>query len=215
MKFADLEEFQRTRFKPKKTEVYDEIIRWIEALPDLSEMDQDDIVFWADLYSFFDTPPKLKASKDAVAWVEQAVSTDIKYREQLCYAYGDSNNIVATDGRRLHILRKRTRKGYQKGGKPVIGISKEYPNWKHVIPSVGGLDQIEIESSALRTVQIDRYGNRKLCKIGNGLYDLKFVREALAFDGKAVTWITDPLEPLLLVMAGGKRRAVIMPMRTD
>ena len=198
--------------KPTKAEAEDIVIRLAQTARDDTAKDI------ARLWRFFRTKPKAKAKKNVQSWVEQAVSTDDN-RRTLQAAYSDGENIVATDGRRLHFMATDLEKGYYMDSQTVDDRGN-YPNYKQVLPhkDVYEYDKVRMSKSELAT-QSHSYNTRfardpkQLVKIGQALFNVKYLQEAMARDDTAIVWIPkDSGRPIQIDLSEDKY-AVIMPTR--
>ena len=200
--------------KPTKAEAEDIVIRLAQTASDDTAKDI------ARLWRFFQTKPKAKAKKNAQSWVEQAVSTD-QTRFTLQASYSDGENIVATDGRRLHFMTTDLEKGYYMDGQPVDDRGN-YPNYKQVLPhkDVSDYDKVRMSKTELVTQSHSHNSGfardiKQLVKIGQALFNVKYLQEAMARDDAAAVWIPkDAGRPIQLDLSEGKY-AVIMPIGVE
>jgi len=168
------------------------------------------------LLRYFETNPKARAGKDAFAWVAQATSTD-DTRMMINVVNYDGENVVATDGRRLHIMPNTDgKKGFYSKQGQAEKYEYTFPNYKQIIPDTTGRERVELKLSALTVDHVSQ--GLDICVIGGGLYVLAYIKEALAFDKEAVAFIPPmddkgiPEGPIALEMREG-RKAYIMPRR--
>ena len=200
--------------RPKgKREAYVMLCKIVEGLDDTEDKGRKAKL--SSLLRYFETNPKARAGKDAFAWMAQAVSTD-KTRLALTVVSYDDENVVATDGHRLHIMPNTgERRGfYTAQGQPEIE-GPTYPNYKQIIPDTTGRARVVLKLAELTVDHVSQ--GLDVCEICGGLYELKFIKEALAFDGEAVAFIPALFEgvpdgPIALEMGEG-RRAFVMPRR--
>jgi len=194
-----------------KYEAYLDLISVIESL-DIDCLDSRQQRLLCGLSRYFEVEPKRKAAKDAFAWLAQAASNDTT-RLVLNSVYVDKENIVATDGRRLHIMPAGNKK---KGFYDIQGHKVEdqgtYPNYKQVIPQGYKADykKLELSQSDLRTDEV--IGGNDCLVIGDEPFNLKFVKEALAYDKTATVYYMNQGGPVIFEMKEG-RKVVIMPIR--
>lgn len=90
----------------------------------------------ADLYVHF-LPALPKVAKTAFEWVAKACNKELT-RPYLNYVYCDGENIVATDGHRLHMSKAPYGHGvgfYDHSGKKICGVDYTFPEYKKVIPT--------------------------------------------------------------------------------
>ena len=200
-----------TKKPASKYKAYLDLISLVESL-DIDNLNYNQQCLLCGLSRYFEVEPKQKATKDAFAWLAQAASNDTT-RLVLNSVYVDKENIVAADGRRLHIMPAGDKKeGYYDIQGHKVEDQGNYPNYNRVIPQGYKADymKLELSQSDLRTDEV--IGVTDCLVMGDEPFNLKFVKEALAYDKTATVYYMNQGGPVIFEMKEG-RKVVIMPIR--
>lgn len=205
---------------PKKEDCYEALVDIWNTNADTK--DESLVCKFAVLFNYFEPKVTKKSGTDKFAWLFQAVTTD-PTREVLMYAYCDGDFVVATDGRRLHLMpnEEGLAKGYYNQRKELIPEQDHpytYPNYKQVIPNYSGSEvKIEMRHSELVADSSERV-RRKIIHykhiVDEFKINLQYLKEATTMDEKFTVLYDAMPAPFLLKLSGG-RLAVIMPVRKD
>lgn len=131
---------QQIAKKPNKDKAYqtlNSLCRQLDELGINPESLQHEL---GSLYKFFQTNTNSTKPKTSIEWIAKAVSKE-SHKGGMQYVYVDSANIVATDGRRLHMDMNidKLPTGYYNSKGDKIGEVDDighYPNYDMVIPNV-------------------------------------------------------------------------------
>lgn len=88
----------------------------------------------AGMYTYF-LPPAPRVCKNLFDWVFKATGTE-DARPYLHYAYSDGENLVATDGHRIHYIKTDLEVGFYDKLGHKIESDLTFPDYKRVIPAV-------------------------------------------------------------------------------
>lgn len=201
----------RIHGKPKKPQVQD-IIKAMFA--QTSDVDQQKKL--AAIYKYF-MPAIPKEAKTDQEWVFKATSKEAT-RPYLHFSYCDDENLVATDGHRLHYIPAQGDKGYQdQNGAPItLALNLTFPDYKRVIPTTFKWT-IKVELSELEIVPIITLSKKVVAyvihvnnKLSIGV-NKKYLEEALNGLDKVIISGNGAEDPLYIDM--GERKAVVMPCK--
>jgi len=206
----------KARKNIKKDEAFSHLSQLIELLPD--EFASNHAIALTELIHIYEPKNKKKAKTDRYAWLAQAVSTDVG-RYVLTHVHADAENVVATCGKRLHLMPNTdSLKGFiDPNNKTNVTDVKDvgtYPNYKQALPDYKGGDYKQI-TLITENLKIDACSSgKKATKIESKFYDLKHIKEACSMGNPDVTYIcstTHTISPLVMLWRDG-RLALVMPL---
>lgn len=167
----------------------------------------------AAIYKYF-TPAMPKVTKCPLMWVYKATEKSAT-RPYLNHSYSDGENLVATDGHRLHYIKTDLEQGYYDSKGVKIDYDGNFPEYKRVLPEPKHKQEIDFSKLELKANDRAKKIIQYVLPL-NGkehLFDKKIVDEAL----NGLTTVTmhgdfdDTLSPKGFELEHGN--AVIMPMR--
>ena len=166
--------------KIKKEKVQDVLEKLYNHLENGSSLElqynNDTLIQLAQTYKYFQ-PAVPKKCANILDWVGKAKSKE-QTRYYLTEMYADKDNIVATDGHRLHLTpNNQGYDGYIDNKGNVIDIDGNYPDYKKVIPEkthcdVLDMDKCKVEQSGTLTVAIFNLFGERVCLNMKYLLDL-------------------------------------------
>lgn len=178
------------------------------------------------LYAFF--MPKAstaKAQKNDFAWMAQAVCDD-ETRIAITTALVQGKNIVAVDGRRLHVIPntdglpdgRYDAKGNRVGDENDDRFGR-FPNWQQVVPKTEGWQSATLDIADATPREVDRSTLALDWKIPGGTVSLqkKYFEQAAGSDPLEITFDPEAFNngyyAAGVYFTRGDRWGVIMPMR--
>ena len=198
--------------KYKVQDVLEEFYKHVDNNPSLEpQYKKDTLIQLAQTYKYFQ-PAVPKKCANILDWVGKAKGKE-QTRYYLTEMYADKENIVATDGHRVHITpNKQGYKGYIDNKGNVIDINGTYPEYKRIIPKkthsdVLDMDKCEVDQSGKLTVAIfNLFGARVTFKMKYLLDLMNGAKTAVVFgEGSSGS-------PVLFELPN-EAKAVLMPMR--
>ena len=168
----------------------------------------------AQLYTYY-KPASAKTAKDPVAWVHLAAGVKDQFRKYLQAAYCSDGRLVATDGRRLHMIPApdgfKPGHWYDEKGNDITPAmdGQTYPDYQRIIPKADKKEEIDFTKLPVKPY---RNGKGARVELPDGtLLDKRCTDAAFGKKGKATRLAGTPDEPNLFECEQGT--VVIMPMR--
>ena len=183
----------------------------------LVEKYPDNTIEFAKLYNYF-MPPAPAKPKTAFHWVAKAASRD-KTKENLLYVYVDKQNIVATDGHRLHVAKNTDNlsPGYYCPRTMDYVYAPDYmqfPDYCRVVPSVDSLHHTVTDIEVIQNNDKNAtvcYKLRRSSGDNDGpTVNKKYYDDCLSY-GVDDVMFENNITPVLVT--NGDCYAVLMPMR--
>ena len=166
--------------KMTKAKCFIELKKLIDVLPE--ETDQDIQRILGTLYQHF-LPPTPKKPKTREQWVQLAKgNNDVRY--YLNYVYSNGENLVATDGHRVHIMKDTPlTKGCYDADMQFMDDNWNFPDYERLLLTGAVETQTSTKAVMLsNTVEADpahpKTGERVV--IHDTLFNLRYVQDALA-----------------------------------
>lgn len=189
----------------------------ISIIKELAETHPENLYELAKLYNFF-IPSAPSKPKTAYHWVAKATGND-KLNKCFRFVYCDEENLVATDGHRMHVAKNAggLPAGFYhpKTGDMVYGIkdrdAPSFPNYKRVIPdflicpyTVESKDVTELQDGTL-AYMLRTTINDTVCCVDKNYYD-----QAVSFGAKETLFRSG--KEIVIVKVSDDAFALIMPV---
>jgi len=201
--------------KIKKEKVQDVLEKLYNHLENGSSLEpqykNDTLIQLAQTYKYFQ-PSVPKKCANILDWVGKAKGKE-QTRYYLTEMYADKENIVATDGHRVHITpNKQGYKGYIDKKGNVIDINGTYPEYKRIIPEKTHSDILDMEKcvvdqSGKLTVAIFNLFGARVC------LNMKYLLDLMNGEKTAVVFGEGSSGSPVLFELPNEAKAVLMPTR--
>ena len=198
--------------KDKVQDVLEEFYKHVDNNPSLEpQYKKDTLIQLAQTYKYFQ-PSVPKKCANILDWVGKAKGKE-QNRYYLTEMYADKENIVATDGHRVHITpNKQGYKGYIDKKGNVIDINGTYPEYKRIIPKKTHSDILDMEKcvvdqSGKLTVAIFNLFGARVC------LNMKYLLDLMNGEKTAVVFGEGSSGSPVLFELPNEAKAVLMPTR--
>lgn len=165
----------------------------------------------AALYKFFLPTVKNTKAKNAVEWVNLAVSRD-KSRPHLTLSYsGNGSELAGTCGHRLHLAECNLQAGFYNSRGDKIDVDYNYMDYRKVIPKAACEKFYEsVPTDNVKETGKGRF-KRLVTELNGGFFNVNYLNDAT--QGKPFTVLTEPSHSSPIMLKTSYGIAVIMPVR--
>ena len=198
--------------KPSKKDVFAALVQVMDEIP----QDSHKLVIegLAIAINYFEPTIKKSAQKDWFSWLFQACSKD-ETRKVLNFVHVDQDNIVSTDGRRLHIMPNNGQldQGDYDRHKLKEEDPGQYPNYKQILLDTVGMETLTLKESDI--TQDALINMTPVYKLPNGAcFNIQLLKEALSLNGEGIVFYDkeESGRPIKIELKEG-RFVILMPMR--
>lgn len=167
----------------------------------------------ATLYAYFiPASTKGKTVKTPEQWVMLAMGVN-DVRNYLNFAYSDGENLVATDGHRLHMMPTKLPTGFYDRNMAMVTVNGNFPNYQRIIPDATRMTEY---SADIKELKIDAESKRLVWYMlpCGAQVQKKYLDDAIQKDEQFKYLSNGPGNAILLQFDDG-RKAVIMPRRVQ
>ena len=205
------------RKKLSKDKMWDGYKSLIQILDNTDLLDGDAYDILTDMYTHFQPPAPAKP-KTVEQWLTKALAGTNDVRYHLQHLYSDGDNLVATDGHRIHVhYVNRLLPGYYDKQLQSIKEDAKYPNYMRALESATGSDRQTVKTTKAKLLSREKYvtGKREIINVWADVWiNKQYLADALALlepDDKVTLHHGAALDPIGLTFMDCI--AVIMPVR--